>query len=94
MRVKALCSDDNSSQSEYSHWERVNIPPERSISQNPDCPDCECDGKVAPVREITNTELRHDLQTGDTLVDKRGTTRYVIDKLRVIKTGYMPGSSL
>ena len=65
--------------SDFSPWETLYIPQPEPVD-TADCPDCTCDDDIPEV-ELTNFELRTDLQKGDTIVNKAGTSRFIIESL-------------
>lgn len=76
MRVQAVCDGDPDSKSDFSEWKTLKIP----VPEPPDttdCPDCACDNDMPDV-ELQNFELRKDLQPGDILSNKTGTSRFII----------------
>jgi hypothetical protein len=75
MRVQAVCDGDPDSKSDFSDWKTVTIP--KPAPATDDCPECVCDDKI-PDAEITNFDLRDDLQPGDTIINKTGTSRYIV----------------
>lgn len=76
MRVQAVCDGDPDSKSDFSEWKTLKIP----VPEPPDttdCPDCACDNDMPDV-ELQNFDLRKDLQPGDILSNKTGTSRFII----------------
>lgn len=76
MRVQAVCDGDPDSKSDFSEWKTLKIP----VPEPPDttdCPDCACDDDMPDV-ELQNFDLRKDLQPGDILSNKTGTSRFII----------------
>ncbi len=79
MRVQAVCNADPSTVSDYSQWTKVKIPVQKPLIDTLNCPTCGCDDNMPQV-ELTNFDLRTDLSPGDTLSNKTGTTRFIINK--------------
>ncbi len=79
MRVQAVCNADPSTVSDYSQWTKVKIPVQKPLIDTLNCPTCGCDDNMPQV-ELTNFDLRTDLSRGDTLSNKTGTTRFIINK--------------
>ncbi|MCG8410035.1 MAG: hypothetical protein MI739_01995, partial [Bacteroidales bacterium] len=75
MRVQAVCDGDPDSKSDFSDWKSITVPMPDSAQY--ECPDCVCDDEVPEVN-LTNFELRNDLEAGDTIIDKFGTTRFIV----------------
>ncbi len=80
MRVQAVCNADPSSVSDYSEWTSVKIPVQQPLIDTLNCPTCGCDDNLPQVN-LTNFELRDDLAPGDTLINKTGTTRFILHKV-------------
>ncbi|GEM_PF-1095520 len=75
MRVQAVCDGDPDSKSDFSDWKTITIP--KPAPPTDDCPECVCDDKI-PDAQITNFDLKDDLQPGDTIINKTGTSRYIV----------------
>ncbi|NOQ25697.1 MAG: hypothetical protein GQ564_10090 [Bacteroidales bacterium] len=76
MRVQAVCDGDPDSKSDFSEWKTLSIPtPEPPDTA--DCPDCVCDDDIPDV-ELQNFDIRNDLQPGDTIINKTGTSRFIL----------------
>ncbi|WP_439182738.1 hypothetical protein [Carboxylicivirga taeanensis] len=80
MRVQAVCNADPSSVSDYSEWTSVKIPVQQPLIDTLNCPTCGCDDNLPQVN-LTNFELRSDLAPGDTIINKTGTTRFILHKV-------------
>ncbi len=76
MRVQAVCDGDPDSKSDFSEWETLKIP-FPAPPDTADCPDCDCNKQI-PDTELQNFELRKDLEPGDIINSKTGTTRFII----------------
>jgi len=76
MRVQAVCDGDPDSKSDFSEWKSLSIPTPEPVD-TADCPNCVCDDDIPPV-ELQNFDLRNDLRVGDTIVNKTGTSRFIL----------------
>ncbi|OFX18755.1 MAG: hypothetical protein A2041_12665 [Bacteroidetes bacterium GWA2_31_9b] len=76
MRVQAVCDGDPESISDFSAWKQLTIPTPEPVD-TADCPNCVCDDDIPPV-ELQNFDLRNDLRVGDTIVNKTGTSRFIL----------------
>ncbi|GHT12306.1 hypothetical protein AGMMS4956_06690 [Bacteroidia bacterium] len=76
MRVQGVCNADPTNVSDWTGWRTIRIA-ERKKDENA-CPECECKDPSDVMPEITNWTLRKDLRAGDTIIDRRGTTRFIV----------------
>ena len=77
MRVQAVCNGDPTSLSDFTAWHRLDIPNPPPPPDSASCPNCGCDNNVVQ-QEVDNLELKRDLAPGDTLVNRSGTTRFIV----------------
>ncbi len=90
MRVQAVCNGDPESTSDYSGWQTLKIEEPEPLIDTATCPDCSCDDEI-PQAELTNFELKKDLKPGDTIVNKTGTTRYILEAVEPQGDGIYKG---
>lgn len=76
MRVQAVCDGDPANTSDFSDWKTITIPKAKPLADT-SCPECSCD-KVIPPADLSNTEVKQNLQPGDTIVNNTGTTRFIV----------------
>jgi len=91
VRVQAICQSNEMNPSEFSTWKSVTIPAIKTLQEI--CPDCEC-GKEVPDKPLTNFTLRTDLQPGDTIINRRGTSRFIITSVVPQGNGVYKGQLL
>ena len=77
IRTQAVCDNDPSSLSDFTAWHRLEVPDQRTKPDSATCPNCGCDNNIIP-KEIENLELNRNLKPGDTLVNRAGTTRFIV----------------
>lgn len=77
IRTQAVCDNDPSSLSDFTAWHRLEVPDQRTKPDSASCPNCGCDDNIIP-KEIENLELNRNLKPGDTLVNRAGTTRFIV----------------
>ncbi len=77
IRTQAVCDNDPSSLSDFTAWHRLTINNQRTKPDSASCPNCGCDDNIIP-KEIENLELNRNLKPGDTLVNRAGTTRFIV----------------
>jgi hypothetical protein len=80
IRVQSVCNSDPSSTSDFSQWEPLTIPKEKPMINKEECPDCACDDDI-PNITLKNFDLRQTLTPGDTLSNKTGTTRFILQSV-------------
>ncbi len=80
MRVQAVCDGDDESTSDFSEWKSITIKELESLVDTNTCPDCGCDDQIPDI-ELSNFELRDDLEAGDTIINKTGTTRFILESV-------------
>jgi hypothetical protein len=90
MRVQAVCNADPQQTSDFTGWQTIRIA-EPKPKTEADCPDCECKDPDDAMPELTNFTLRKDLQPGDTLIDRRGTTRFIVKSVTPQSDGVYKG---
>jgi hypothetical protein len=90
MRVQAVCNGDPDSKSDFSSWQSLTVPEQKPLIDTASCPDCQCDDQLPDV-ELQNFELREDLKVGDTIINKTGTTRYILKTIEPQGNGIYKG---
>jgi hypothetical protein len=93
MRVQAVCDGDPESVSDFSQWKTLVIPQKRINADSAACPTCKCDDNLG-IGNIDNIELRKDLKPGDTLVNRYGTTRFIVKSVEPQGDGVYKGQFL
>ena len=88
IRVQAVCNNNEDNTSDFTEWQTLAIPEPRPISE--DCPECGCDAEFTESK-ITNFELRKDLQPGDIVVSRDGSTRYILETVEQQGDGIYKG---
>ncbi len=76
LRVQAVCDGNDATTSDFSEWVTLELPDPQPLVNTDSCPECGCDDVTAV--ELTNFDLRTDLQPGDTIINKTATTRFLI----------------
>jgi len=76
IRVQGVCNGDPQSVSDFSEWKRLTIPEPKPMVNSDECPNCGCDDDMPNVK-LTNFELK-TVQPGDTIINKTGTTRFIV----------------
>ena len=77
LRVQSVCNSDPSSVSDFTQWTSLTVSEQESLINEEECPDCACDDNIPEVT-LSNFDLRQDLNPGDTLSNKTGTTRFIV----------------
>lgn len=77
MRVQAVCDGDPNSTSDFSDWKTLSIPVPKPLTDSANCPDCACDDDM-PGSQLDEYVLREDLKVGDTIINRTGTTRFIL----------------
>ena len=90
VRVQGICLSDV--HSEWSDWVDFKIPDAFKPLKDENGNTFEC-GKVVPERVITNFTLKDNLQKGDTIENRRGTTKFVIHSATRNEDGSFRGLS-
>ena len=90
VRVQGICLSDV--HSEWSEWVDFKIPDAFKPLKDENGNTLEC-GKEVPERVITNFTLRDKLQKGDTIENRRGTTKFVIHSATRNEDGSFRGLS-
>ncbi|MDR0713074.1 MAG: hypothetical protein LBF89_02260, partial [Bacteroidales bacterium] len=90
MRVQAVCNADPANTSDWTGWRTVSIPEPKPKAET-ECPDCECKDTDDVLPELTNFTIRKDLHAGDTIIDRRGTTRFIIKSVTPTGDGVYKG---
>ena len=90
MRVQAVCNGNASSVSGYTAWTALTLPEAQPRDNSDECPDCGCRDDLPDVT-LTNFELRQNLAPGDTLSNKTGTTRFVVQSVEPQGDGIYKG---
>lgn len=93
MRVQAVCDGDPESVSDFSQWKTLVIPPKRVNADSAACPTCKCDDNLG-AGNVDNIELRKDLKPGDTIVNRYGTTRFIVKSVESQGDGVYKGQFL
>ncbi|MDR2628151.1 MAG: hypothetical protein LBC40_08985, partial [Dysgonamonadaceae bacterium] len=75
MRVRTICNSNEQTKSEFTEWKSMTIPEPQKREDY--CPECKC-GDAEPEPEITNFNLRNDLQPGDTIHSPSGNSKYIL----------------
>jgi len=88
LRVQAICQNNEMNPSEFSAWKSVTIPAERPLMVG----GAEC-GKEYPDVPLTNFTLK-DLQPGDTIITRRGDSRFIIQSVVPQGNGVYDGKLL
>ena len=90
LRVQAVCNGDPESTSDFSPWKTLTIPEPEPLIDTASCPDCGCDDMIPNV-DLENFQLNEDLKPGDTIVNKTGTTRFIIKTVEPQGNGVYKG---
>ncbi len=90
LRVQAVCNGDPESTSDFTPWKTLSIPEPEPLIDTASCPDCGCDDMIPNV-DLENFELNEDLKPGDTIVNKTGTTRFIIKTVEPQGNGVYKG---
>jgi predicted chitinase len=93
LRVQAVCNGDPESVSDFSQWKTLIIPKKRTTADTSSCPDCKCDDKLG-AGTVDNIELKKDLKPGDTIVNRYGTTRFIVKSVEPQGDGVYKGQFL
>ncbi|SDD26573.1 hypothetical protein, partial [Williamwhitmania taraxaci] len=93
MRVQAVCDNDPESVSDFSEWQKLEIPAQRTKPDSTSCPTCGC-GDNMDGGTIENLEVRRDLKPGDTLSNRFGTTRFIVKSVESQGDGVYKGHFL
>ncbi|GEM_PF-1578321 len=90
LRVQSVCDNDPSMVSDFTGWEKLKTPEKRTKPDSTSCPNCGC-GDNAGAGTIENIELKRDLKAGDTLVNRFGTTRFILKSVEQTGDGVYKG---
>ncbi|WP_068473054.1 ADP-ribosyltransferase domain-containing protein [Saccharicrinis aurantiacus] len=80
IRVQGVCNGDPQQVSDYSAWHSLTVPEPKPLIDSEECPTCGCDDDIPEV-ELTNFELK-TVEVGDTIVNKNGTTRFIVRSVK------------
>jgi hypothetical protein len=89
LRVQPTCNDPLQTTGSFTAWRTLSVPPPKP-PDTATCPSCGC-GDPAALPALSNLEPKTDLKAGDTLTDRRGTTRYIVKTAEEVRTGVYRG---
>ncbi|RPH29501.1 MAG: hypothetical protein EHM93_17245, partial [Bacteroidales bacterium] len=90
LRVQSVCDNDPSMVSDFTGWEKLKTPEKRTAPDSTSCPSCGC-GTPDGTGSIENLTVKKDLKPGDTLINRFGTTRYILKSVEPTGDGVYKG---